>query len=137
MKLGSEEIFYINAFNRISGATARDVVVQGNNVAFLVKQGDIGRAIGKNACNVKALGKRLGKNVEIIEHREKLGEFVKKALYNVKVSGVEISESGGKKKAFVSLESGEKKKLLNNLGRFKRVKEIARRNYELNELRIK
>lgn len=137
MKLGSDEIFYINAFNSISGAIAKDVVVQGNSAAFLVKQEDIGKAIGKNACNVKALKKKLNKNIEIIEYREHLQEFLKRALYNVKVKEVEVLERDNKKSVFVSLESDEKRKLLDNLGRFKRIKEIAKRNYGIDELRIK
>jgi NusA-like KH domain protein len=137
MKLGSEEIFYINLLNSVSGVVARDVISQGNSVAFLVKQEDVGRAIGKNACNIKALGKKLRKNVEIIEQQGTIGEFVKKALYNLRVREVIVLESNGKRNAFVLLESGEKRKLWSSIGRFKRIKEIAKRNYDLNELRVK
>lgn len=137
MKLGSEEIFYMNAFSGISGAVAKDVIVQVNSITYLVKHDDIGRAIGKNACNVVALRKKLKKNVEIIGQYDTVEEFIKKALYNVKIDGVEIQESEGKKRGFILLNGEEKGKLLNNLGRFKRIKEIAKRNYGLDDLRIK
>jgi len=137
MKLGSDEIFYINTFSSISGVMPKDVLVQGNSIVFLVKKGDAGKAIGKAAGNVKVLSKKLKKNVEIVEHREKLGEFLKKALYSVNVKGIKFSENDGKKTAFVVLEGVEKRKLLNSMGRFKRIKEMAKRNYGVDEVRIR
>ena len=137
MKLGSEEIFYINTFASVSGVSARDVIVQGNNITFVVRKEDIGKAIGKGACNVKTLRSKINKNVEILEFHEKLEDFVKKALYNFVVKGVEVKEKDGKKIAFVSLEAGEKRKLFTNMGRFKRIKEIAKRDYELDDLHLK
>jgi NusA-like KH domain protein len=104
MKLGSEEIFYINAFNKISGVDAKDVIVHDNNIIFLVKGKDVGKAIGKSASNIKALRTRLKKNVEIFGHCEKFEEFVKKALKEVKVKKVEITEKDGRKKAIVLLK---------------------------------
>ncbi|MAG22017.1 MAG: NusA-like transcription termination signal-binding factor [Candidatus Diapherotrites archaeon] len=137
MKLGSDEIFYINVFDSISGAVAKDVIVQGNSVVFLVKKGDVGKAVGKNACNVNTLRKKFGKNIEILEQGDNPEEFVKKALYTVKIKSVEIVENEDRKNGFVVLDAGEKRKLLSNLGRFKRIKEIAKRNYGLHELRLK
>tara|TARA_B100002003_G_C13801629_1_gene395667 strand:- start:119 stop:532 length:414 start_codon:yes stop_codon:yes gene_type:complete len=137
MKLGSEEIFYINAFNKISGVDAKDVIVHDNNIIFLVKGKDVGKAIGKSASNIKALRTRLKKNVEIFGHCEKFEEFVKKALKEVKVKKVEITEKDGRKKAIVLLEEGERAALFGNMGRIKKIKEIAKRNYGVEEVRIK
>ncbi|MDP6671100.1 MAG: NusA-like transcription termination signal-binding factor [archaeon] len=137
MKLGSEEIFYINAFNSISGVNAKDVIVQDNNIIFLVKSGDVGKAIGKSASNIKTLRNRLKKNVEIFGHCEKFSEFVKKALKEVKVKKVEVTEKDGKKKAVVLLEEGERTALFGNMGRIKKIKEIAKRSYGIEEVRIK
>ncbi len=136
MKIGSDEIFYMNTFNSATRVVARDVVVQGNNIVFLVKGRDVGKAIGKNASNVKALKEKLRKNVEILGYTENVGEFFKKALYTVKVKGVEL-KGEGKKKAIVLLEAGEKRKVLTAMGKFKRIKEIAQRNYGLEEVRLK
>ncbi len=137
MKLGSEEIFYINAFNKISGADAKDVIVHDNSIIFLVKSSDVGRAIGKDACNVKALRNKLKKNVEIFGHCEKFGEFVKKAFRKAKVKSVEVTEKDGRKRAVVLLEEGERAALFGNMGKIKKIKEIAKRNYGIGEVRIR
>jgi len=136
MRLTSDEIFYLNALNSASGANARDCVVQGNVISFLVSKKELGKAIGKDAVAVKKLKQALKLNVELLEFTEKAEQFIRKALYNVKVSGVKFSEKNGKKIAMVSLEPGEKRKILNGMGRLKRIKALAQRNYKVEDIKI-
>ena len=137
MKLTSDEIFYLNALNSITKANARDCVVQGNTIAFLIKKSEIGKAIGKSAFGVKKLRETLKLNVELLEFDEKPEEFIKKALYNIKVKEVKFSEKENKKTARVVLESGERRKILNNMGRVKRIKALAQRNYGIENIKIR
>ena len=137
MRLTSEDIFYLNALNSASGANARDCVVQGNVIAFLVKKADLGRAIGKNASAVKNLRKVLKRNVEIFEHCDDAVGFIKSALYDAKVNNVEIVERNGKKQAIVSVDPENKRKLLNSLPRIKRIKALLKRNYKVEDLKIR
>ncbi len=137
MKLGSDDIFYMNAFNSVSRVVAKDVVLQGNSLLFLVKKSDVGKAIGKSACNVKTLREQLKKNVEIIGYSESAKDFFQSVFHDVKVKGVEVKEDDGKKTAFVVFEAGEKRNVLANMGRFRRIKEITKRNFDFDEMRIK
>ncbi len=137
MKLTSDDIFYLNALNSASGANGRDCVVQGNVVAFLVKKSELGRAIGKNALTVKKLRKTLRKNVEIFEYCDSPEEFIKNALYDVKVKEIKIVEMNGKTHAIVLLDPENKRKLLNSLPRIKRVKALSKRNYNVEDIKIR
>ncbi|MCX6798887.1 MAG: NusA-like transcription termination signal-binding factor [Candidatus Diapherotrites archaeon] len=137
MRLTSSEIFYLNALNSASGANARDCVVIGNTIAFLVRKGEIGRAIGKNAESAKALGKKLGLNVEILEYSEDATEFIKKALYNIKIDEVKILERNCKKIALLVADSENKRKLQGSSGRIKRIKALAQRDYKIEEIKIR
>jgi len=137
MRLTSDEIFYLNALNSTSGANARDCVVQGNVIAFILKKGEMRRAIGKDGIAVKHLRQKLRLNVELLEYAEEPEEFIKKALYNVNVSSVKVSEKDGKRFANVELEPGEKRKLLNGIGRLKRIKALAKRNYNIEDIKVK
>ncbi|MDD5162879.1 MAG: NusA-like transcription termination signal-binding factor [Candidatus ainarchaeum sp.] len=137
MKLGADEIFYLNALNSISGANARDCVVQGNTVSFIVRPGELGRAIGKNALNIEQLKKRLKKNIEIFEYSENAGEFLKKAFYNIEFKKIDSVEEQGKKALVVAVDAENRSKMLNNSGKIKRIKEIAKRNYGIEEIKIR
>ncbi len=137
MKLGADEIFYLNALNSISGANARDCVVQGNTVSFIVRPGELGRAIGKNALNIEQLKKRLKKNIEIFEYSENAGDFFKKAFYNIEFKKIDSVEEKGKKALVVAVDAENRSKMLNNSGKIKRIKEIAKRNYGIEEIKIR
>lgn len=127
----------MNALNSTSGANARDCVVHGNVIAFVLKKDEMRRAIGKGAAAVKQLRQKLHLNVELLEYTERPEDFIKNALYNVKVSGVNVLEKDGKKFANVELEPGERRKLLNGIGRLKRIKALAKRNYNIGDIKIR
>ena len=136
MRLTSDEIFYLNELNSASGANARDCVIEGNVITFLVRKRELGKAIGKDAEAVKKLRLKLKLNVELLEYAEDKKEFIKKALYDVKIKEIKFVERNGKKIANVSLESGERRKILGQTGRLKRIKALARRNYKVEDIKI-
>lgn len=137
MRLTSDDIFYLNALNSASGANARDCIVQGKVITFLVKKEEIGKAIGKDAKAVKKLNERLKLKVELLEYAPDPEGFIKKALYNIKIKEVRVSEKDGKKIATVMLESGERRNLLSQMGKLKRIKALARRNYNIENIKIR
>ena len=71
-----------------------------------------------------------------MEYAEEGKEFIKKALYDVKIKEIKFIERNGKKIANVSLESGERRKILGQTGRLKRIKALARRNYKVEDIKI-
>lgn len=136
MKLGNDEIRYMRALESITGVSARDCVISKSKLVFLVNAQDLGKAIGKNGRTVKRLSERMGKNVELMEYSTDAGAFVKKALGSIKVQNAELS-NGEKNLLFLSLDSENRKKALNNIGRLKRLKEIVKREYDIDDIRIK
>ena len=136
MRLTSDEIFYLNELNSASGANARDCVIEGNVITFLVRKKELGKAIGKDAEAVKKLRLKLKLNVELLEYAEEGKEIIKKALYDVKIKEIKFVERNDKKIANVSLESGERRKILGQTGRLKRIKALARRNYKVEDIKI-
>ncbi len=136
MRLTSDEIFYLNELNSASGANARDCVIEGNVITFLIRKRELGKAIGKDAEAVKKLRLKLKLNVELLEYADDEKEFIKKALYDVKIKEIKFVERNGKKIANVSLESGERRKILGQTGRLKRIKALAQRNYKVEDIKI-
>lgn len=137
LKLGTEQIQLMNTLDLVAKVNARDCVVQGDSVIFMVPELQMSQAIGKNGSNVKIMTQKLRKRVELFEYTEKAEKFFEKAFYNAKLEGVEVKALGESKVAFVKADAANKKILLGNMGRLRKIKELANRNYSIDEVRIR
>lgn len=68
VKLTTDGIRYIALFERLTGAIARDCIVDEENdrIIFVIKKGDMGLAIGKSGSNINRVKKSIGKHIEIV-----------------------------------------------------------------------
>ena len=126
MKLTMNEILLMNALEKVTGVTPKDCLIEGRLVSYFVNEKDVGRAIGKQAVNVKSLEQKLNKRIEIVAYSEKPEEVFAKAL-EVNFSGAKISG----KKLIVNLDGANKSKAYKNNSRIKRVRELIERNFGL------
>lgn len=107
MKLSMEDILLINAFEKVSQVTPKDCIVKDNTISYLVKEKDMGKAIGKNAINVKQLEKALNKRIEIIGFYEKPEDVLSKTFQ------IKINEAKTKnKKLLLNVNAIDRKKFL-------------------------
>ncbi|MFH1257159.1 MAG: NusA-like transcription termination signal-binding factor [Candidatus Diapherotrites archaeon] len=136
MKFGPNEIFYINEFEKLTRATAKDCVVEDSRITFVVKEKQLLQAIGKNGETVRKVVQRLGKNIEVFEYSDDPKKFLQKAFYNAKINDVVMGEAEGKKTAEVEVDSENKRKIMHNSGRLKKVKELMKRLYGIEKVRI-
>jgi len=74
--LTNEELQIMNMFEQNTGARAEDVVIATDSVVFVVQKGDLGRAIGKHGANIERLHRVFGREVEVVENSDEIGEFV-------------------------------------------------------------
>ncbi len=116
----------INAFEKISKVSAKDCIVRNNIISFFVKEREMGKAIGKKAENVKNLEHKLNKKIEIIGYYNNPEDVLSKT-FNVKINEVKKKND----KLLLSIDADNKKKIFMNSRRFKIVKELIKRNYEL------
>lgn len=137
MKISMDDIHYLNALANISGVNAKDCIVSDNVVSYLVKGSEIGKAIGKDALNVKTLSGRMKKKIEILEYSNDVNLFLAKALYNVELKKTETIDFDGKKILNATVDAEAKSKILSNTSRLRRVKELAKRNYGIDDIRIR
>lgn len=80
-KLDIRLIQYINLFNSVTKVTPKDCFFEDSTLIFLVKEGDIGKAIGKGGMKIKLLKNKLRKEIKIIEFSEDILKFVKNLIY--------------------------------------------------------
>jgi len=140
IRLTSKEMSYIALFENITSATAKDCIVDDelNRIIFIVKEGDIGAAIGKNGKNIRLLERMTGKKHEIIEHAENPAQFIKNALKPARVNEVRITvRPDGKSIAVVSVNPRDKGVAIGKNGRnAERIRFLAKRYFQIENVSI-
>ncbi len=82
-------------FETETEAIVRDCIVddEHDRVIFLVKTGQMGKAIGKGGEHVRRVEERIGKSVKLVEDAPTPEDFVANALAPAAVYNVTISEN--------------------------------------------
>jgi N utilization substance protein A len=140
IRLTSKEMRYIALFESITSATVKDCIVddEQNRIIFVVKEADIGVAIGKGGKNIHLLEKMTGKKHEIIEHSENPTQFIKNALKPARVNEIRITERpDGKSIALVSVNPRDKGVAIGKNGRnAERIRFLAKRYFQIQNVSI-
>jgi len=140
IRLTSREMRYIALFESITSATVKDCIIDDelNRIIFIVKEGDIGAAIGKGGKNIRLLERMTGKKHEIIEHSDNPVQFIKNALKPARVNEVRITERpNGKTIAVVSVNPRDKGVAIGKNGRnAERIRFLAKRYFQIQNVSI-
>lgn len=140
IRLTTKEMRYIALFESITGASVRDCIVddEQSRIIFVVKEGDIGLAIGKGGKNIHLLERMTGKKHEIIEHSANPQQFIRNALKPAHVSEIRITERpDGKSIAVVSVSPRDKGVAIGKNGRnAERIRLLAKRYFQIQNVSI-
>jgi N utilization substance protein A len=122
-----DKILLMNALEKVSRVDAKDCIKTNNVISYLVDEKKVGKAIGKKASNIKKLENSAKQRVEIIGFYKNPQDLVKNTFK------VEIKDAKKKgKNLIIEVDADNKKKILGNIGRLKRIQELMKRNYSLN-----
>lgn len=140
IKLTSQELELIQIFQRNSGATPRDCIIDDrmDRIIYVVNKGEMGLAIGKGGQSIKNVQKYVGKPVELVEYSEDPKEFIRNSLDPRLVSEVRVTDRlDGKKVATVVVDEKKKGALLGRGGRnAERARLLAKRYFEIANIHI-
>ena len=140
IKLTSEELGLMSLFQSISGATARDCLIDSKNerVMFNINKGEMGLAIGKGGSSIKNIEKLVGKPVELIEHSSDPKEFIRNSLNSKFVADVRITNKlDGTKMAVVVVDERRKGVVVGRNGKnAEKARLLARRYFEVDNIHI-
>lgn len=137
MKLGIAQIQLMNALDSVAKVSARDCFVDGDTVVFLVPWNQMKRAIGRNGATIELVKKKLGRRVELFEYTEEPKKFFEKAFFRAKIEKVDVKDTKERKIAVIHVDHANKRIILQNMRRLKKVKELAKRNYSIDEVRVR
>jgi N utilization substance protein A len=95
--IGFKERRYIEELRILTRATAIDCIIDEKfeRVIYVIKQGDMGLAIGKKGENIRRLQNVLGKKVEMVEYSDDLSRFIMHMFKPANVTGTKESSVPG------------------------------------------
>ncbi|MDR0912519.1 MAG: NusA-like transcription termination signal-binding factor [Methanobrevibacter sp.] len=141
IKLNANEIRYIALFENMTGATVKDCIIDDENgkIIFVVKEGDMGLAIGKKGATVSKVQNAVDKGVEIVEFSEDVTKFVTNLIAPAQIQGVKISQkANGETIAIITADNQNKRIAIGKNGQnIEKAKLIAKRQHNISDIILK
>jgi len=127
--LENEELQMISLFESLTGATVKDCFLdpERRKVLFVVAENQLGVALGRRGQKINKIRRILGYNIDVVEEAKDDETFIRKLLSPARINYIKITERGGQKIAYVSVDERDKGLAIGREGRnINRVREIAR-----------
>ena len=125
----------MDIFSSITRISPKDCIIDKrlDRVIFLVKQGYVGPAIGRQGVHIKKLKNVLGKDVEIVEDDEQPERFIQNALVPASIEKVAVVKRKDKPTiAFVTVKRGQRGLAIGKDGRnIERARVLAKRHFDI------
>ncbi len=139
VKLSADDMRYIALFESITGASVVDCLAdeKGKKITFIVRQGEIGLAIGKRGDRIKRVKQTMGRSIDVVEYSENPVGFVKHIFWPAKVEGVNVVEREGRKVALVDVDSSDRGLAIGRGGQnIQRAKLLALRHHNIHDVSL-
>lgn len=138
IRISANEFRYMGVFETLTGAGVKDCIVDEEKIIFIVKEGDMGLAIGKNGANVKKVEETVGRKIDLIEFSRDAVQFVKNVMNPMKPKNAYMSQkSTGQKIIKLQLEPQDKRTVLaNNKRLLNTVKNYVARHHPVDDIEI-
>ena len=109
IQLTADELRSMSLFESLTGAIAKDCVLLGDKVVFIVSKGTLGKAIGKGGANINRVRTAFkNKRVVVVEDAETVEEFIKNLFPNTEILDINIHERSDGKMAYVTVRSEDR-----------------------------
>lgn len=110
VKLTEKEIKYIQMFEALTGAAVVDCVEDDDLLTFVVRQGDLRKALASHGAKIKELVRIFRKRIKVVEYTTDAALFIKNLLHPAEViDPVRVTEKpDGKKIAVVTVNPRDK-----------------------------
>jgi N utilization substance protein A len=125
VKITNQEIKSISLFEQLTGAAVKDCIMDESRMVFIIKEGDLGRAIGKKGAVISRVRSIFNKQVEVFEYADTAEKFIRNLFSPVQITNLNIQGDGDKRIAYVNVDpmdrgaaigrDGEKVKLARQL----------------------
>lgn len=117
IKLDADTLRIFAMFEGMTKASLKDVIDEEDRIIFVVDEGQVGRAVGKGAVNLKRLRESLGKEVVLVGFAADREAMLKNVFHRFQVEKIEWEDRNGDIIAHVTLPQEEKGKAIGKGGR--------------------
>lgn len=132
----TETIRLLTLFENITNVSVRDCFVNGDTVYFIVEEGKIGLAIGKNGSLIKNAERVIKRNIKVYEHSSDPEKFINNLIPYCKA--IEIIKDDGNLTAEIKVERKDRGRVIGREGeRIKIYREILKRAHNISNLKVK
>ena len=125
----------ISLFQKITKVTPRDCIddEKQDRLIFVVNEGKMGLAIGKNGSNIKSLQNLLKRNIELVEYYNDPIKFLKNMLNAKLINEVKINtRADGSPQAIVLVNPNNKGLVVGRAGRnAEKARLLAKRYFDI------
>ncbi len=134
MKYTADNIKLISLFEKITRANVKDLFFHNDQPIFVVSEGELRKALGRENFNLKKIEGLLKKRIKIIEYSSSLLQFVLNVIAPIKVA--DIKEEGSKV-ILVSKDTKTRGYLIGRAAETLRSNEkIVKKYYPIEEIRV-
>lgn len=141
IRFTKDELQYMALLETVTQVECRDCIIDSerNRIIFVVREGDAGRAIGRNGVNVKRLSGILGKPIEVVEYSDDPAKLIVNALMPARVKEVRIVERPDRRKmAVVVVDPKAKGAVIGRSGRnIDKARKLAKRYFDINHVIVR
>lgn len=137
IKLDAESLRTFALFERITGAELKDMMEEEDRVIFVVVEGQLGRALGKGAQNLKHLKESFNKEIVLVGHAADREQFVKNLFHRFTVESIEWEDRNGDIIAHVKIPQEDRGKAIGKGGRnIQLVRSLAKRHHQIADVSL-
>jgi N utilization substance protein A len=140
IKLTTDELRLMSLFQSRTKVTARDCLddQKYDRIIFVVNEGNMGLAIGKNGSNIKALSNILKRNIELVEFFDDPSKFLKHVFNSKFINEIKLTEKvDGSSQAIVLVDASKKGLVVGREGRnAERARLLAKRYFDISSVLI-
>ncbi len=137
VRLDNQTLLHIGLFEKVTRVRIRDCVEMEDKIIFMVDNGWITKAVGKDGENVSRLRKALDKTIQIIEYSEDPQQFVRSVFHPYGVESVELENRNNQIHATVKVNPVMKAKAIGKQGRNLKVfRDIICRHHDIQSVSV-
>lgn len=134
----TETIRLITLFENLTGSEIRDCLIDdcNNTIYFVVEEGKIGMAIGKDGNSIRNVEGLIKRDIRVFEFSEELNRFVKNLI--PQATDIRVVNEKDSVVVEVRVDKRDKPLVIGRDGRNQKLyKELLQRNHAIDELIIK
>jgi transcription termination/antitermination protein NusA len=135
IKLSTEGLRYITLFEDLTKATVKDCIIDEGRIIYVIKEGDMGAAIGRNGDHINRVKKAVDKHIDLVEYSDEPATFIRNAFSPVMVRSVNIVDRNNKRLAYVEVSNKDKGLAIGRNGKnIEKVKLVAKRHHDIDDV---